>query len=351
MNHQEKIASISSNTEKMIVRKHIDKQVECYIRNGNFKKLDGITLPAKDHALEKLIYSNFHDFLVAKYVPEIKFYCAEKNPNALKEGIKTRPECCTTSLLKIEELISEPISFDKNRIGRIDYKNGEVISNYNFLWADYCQRFNKKTLDNLLNKIAIKKDIRGLYYLTFSLSRTNHRKIIKSLKAPVHKGIQNAVNKYILRQFQRKCDKKAKLIYSNYYIGGRRSSMITIGILSGKVYVPTLFVNRYELNEKNNHKNSQLFNRVKNRSSKWFKKLRRERKNKKPYKTVKLILQDKCQITAYYNTYKSKGMKGKEISNKIASLKFFIRRKISVRQISAVISWITSPKLKAKMVN
>jgi hypothetical protein len=349
---ESKVSGLENNPEKAIIRQDINSQTRQFVENFNVKILSCITLPAKEYFFEKALEANFKNFPTSNKC-SVHFNCAEKSPKIMKLGLLVRPECCTISLLPIEDLISKPIALDKNRIGRVD-NNAKRITDYNFLWADYCQRPHRKVINSVVEKIATKKNHDGHYYFTFSLTRDGERNLIKNMKAPFSYGIQKAVNNYVLNQFHKKCDKKARLIYSVLYKGGRNSKMITLGIIIGKVHIDTIFANRYELNKKNNSRNRQLFERTKARSKKWFVKTRKERSKKsyKPHsKKSNLNQKDRNLIALTYRIDNAKGIDRKIIAKKIVNKKSFANRKISVQQVSAVISWLASPKLKAKAKN
>ena len=98
----------------------------------------------------------------------------------LHHGLKNRSPNTNIAYMTIEDLLSKPVKYTKRGIGKIS-QEGSKIPEYNWLWADYCCHPNKEIIDNLVEKISLKNNLDGLYYLTFTLARKKYRKIIKEL--------------------------------------------------------------------------------------------------------------------------------------------------------------------------
>ena len=127
--------------------------------------------------------------------------------------------------------------------------------------------------------------------------------------------------------------------------------MITVGFLVGNVKVQTLFANRQKINQKKYSKNYQLIDRINKHTKKWLVQSCKEKTAKKSYGKSNLTLKDREAISITYQACKKIGISRKGMSRMIVDKKAFVKRKISVQQISAVISWLDSPKLRAKAVN
>jgi hypothetical protein len=351
MKHEEKVKNLETSVAKTLIRSDLCNQTSQFINNNEIKSLVCITLPAVEYGFEKnLINSITNNFGRIKNVPSIQFHCAEMVRKTLHQGIKNMAKNCTISNMTIETLLSQPIVFSKAGIGRID-PNGEKANDYNFVWADYCKHPDKKTIDNIIEKISLKEDPNGLYYFTFNLDRKKHLKIIRELQMPLNESIQNAVHTYVLNKFKKTCSKNSHLVYSVLYTGGRRSTMITVGILVGKKNVDTVIENRQRDSKAQTAKNAQLFYKIKQRPRNWLVKPMKARVNYKTYGKSNLTDKDRRKIKISYIVGKGLGFNRKEIAKKIANKKCFAKRNISIQQISAVISWIVSPKLKAKVKN
>jgi len=348
---ENKVSSIENTPSKSNIRSDISGQGMQLAKVNKLTNLTVVSLPAEQYFFEKALQARLaNNFGYLETIPSVKFHCAEKEKTILKKGILHRPDDCTISCMTIEKLLSNSIYFNKAGFGRINKFKGEMINNYNLLWADYCKHPDKKSIDEII-KIASHNQMKNaLYYVTYSLCRTEYLAIIKKLKGNATKGIQVAIENYILNRFQKYCNKKAKLVYSVIYMGGVNSTMITVGIHIGNKRIDIVKEDRRE-NKSLKAKNKSLYNSAKNAKRVWFIQPRKEITAKKSYGKSNLTLKDREAISITYQACKKIGISRKGMSRMIVDKKAFAKRKISVQQISAVISWLDSPKLRAKTVN
>lgn len=374
MNHDDKINSLENTPAKREIRNDLCGQTLQYIKQNNIKNFVGVSLPAKDYLFETdLEYRIKNNFGYLKNIPSVQFHCAETEVQTMRRGLKNRPSFCTVSNLNIEELIRLPINFSKEKIGKVqkgfeddnesdDFKfmdccgqptEENFVGNYNFLWADYCQRPTRKVLDTMIESLQFQDERKGLYYFTFSLAHKKINHIIRELNySPRNTTIDKALEKYIAKSFKTHLYETPKLIYSVVYTGGKNSPMITLGFCIGVNNITTIIDNRKERQSKLKSKNNSLFNKTLANPKKYFKQKKfKGFRQKKQYSNSNLTKQDRQFIIQKFQKEKKLGEDKKTITKKLAKAKRLIKHNVSRCQISAVLAWITSSKLKAKTVN
>lgn len=354
MKQEEKINNLENTPVKMTIRNELSGQTLQFIKQKNVKNFVAVTLPAKEYFFETCLENRIrNNFGCLKNIPSVQFHCAETDRGTMKEGLKNRPEFCTISNMKIEDLLCSPMHFSKVGIGKVREESNFKISNYNFLWADYCQRPTRKVLDKMIESIKPKTEYNGLYYFTFSLARKKTKHIVSELKYDLnHITIEKALEKYIIKSFKLNLHKTPKLIYSVIYTGGRGTPMITIGFIVGKGNITPIIENRKEKQKHLKSRNNNVFNRANTNPPSIFngKKFKGFRQNKK-YSNSNLTEQDKQFIILRYKKNAKQGKEKSAIIKKLAKAKRMIRNNINSHQIAAVLAWVTSSKLKAKAVN
>ena len=344
---EDKIKSIECSPAKTTIRGEITDQTLQWINNANIEELEGVSLPALGYFHEKnLIDRVVNNFGRLKNIPSIHFNCAEMDKQTLHQGLKHRSPNTNITYGTIEDLISKPIKFTKRGVGKIS-QDGQIIPEYNWLWADYCGHPSKEIIDNLVDKISLKKNLEGLYYVTHSLARKKHLQIIKELGYAgkyAKKDVQKAVQNYILKTFK-KLNKKAKLIYSvRYSGGGGKTTMVTVGVLIGNAKVDVLIKDSQADNKPQQKINYATFNGIKKWSKIWSTKPEKEKVAKKNASDISD--KDRAKIAKKYVKW-SLGIK---LFAPYMS-EFVFENRLSVHQVAGVVSWLTSPKLKAKAKN
>jgi hypothetical protein len=230
----EKTSILESNIEKH--KRHVDltsQVIQWKESHPEIHELEMVTLPAEQYGFERIITEQLKVSPFISKPTNVKFFCAETSEEIIVKGIKNMPQNCFVAHATIESLLSCRFDYQNKHNSYAAFRNFLTVSmdgkyrvNPHLIWADYCGQPSKLAISDSVRACLSKDNKNGLYYFTFDIGRVEKSKNFGNAAITA-----KVIEKYF-RKILPKCTKITK-IYSVQYIGGRRSTMATVGFMVG----------------------------------------------------------------------------------------------------------------------